>query len=202
MGKKQVLVIHGGDAFASHADFLAHLKEKELDFESLRSPVNDWKRNLADDLGEEFEVLRPRMPNGQNARYEAWKIWFEKILRRVDEEVVLVGHSLGGVFLVKYLSENKIKKSIRATYLVGAPFDEGGSGTYSREFNPPGDLSLFEEQGGRITFYHSTDDPIVPFRDFETYRTKLKEARFVSFDGRKHFFDEHFPELVEDIEAL
>jgi len=139
------------------------------------------------------------MPNGADARYAAWKIWFEKIFPHLDESVILVGHSLGAAFLIKYLSENTLSRPVRATFLVGAPYDEGKDARHSTEFNPPDELSGLVAQGGAVTLYHSTDDPIVPFADFEAYRAKLPSARFVSFTDRLHFFDEHFPELVEDI---
>lgn len=202
MAGQQILIIHGGDTYSSTKAFLEDLERKELDFETLRAPMNDWKRNLAEDIGDAYEVLRPRMPNGNDARYVAWKIWFEKILPRLDDNVILVGHSLGAAFLIKYLAENTVTRTVRGTFLVGAPYDDGGDARYSTEFNPPEDLSKFTKQSGMITFYHSTDDPIVPFSDFEKYRLRLPNARFVPCSGRKHFFDEHFPELVKDIQTL
>ena len=39
--------------------------------------------------------------------YEAWKIWFERHFQFLQKEVILIGWSLGGRFLLKYLSENK-----------------------------------------------------------------------------------------------
>lgn len=201
MKKKQAVIIHGGNTFRTNDEFLKYLQNKELDFESLRSPTNDWKRNLAEDLGDGFEVLRPHLPNGHNAQYAAWKIWFEKIIPYLNKDIVLIGHSLGGIFLVKYLAENNVPKTIRAVYLVGAPFNNE-DGEMTDEFNPPKSLEAFEKQCGSITLYHSKDDPIVPFENFEKYKTKLTTAHFVEYADRKHFFDEHFPELVEDIKAL
>jgi predicted alpha/beta-fold hydrolase len=47
------------------------------------------------------------MPNKLNARYHEWKIFFEGILSKLDreDEITLVGGSLGGCFLLKYFSE-------------------------------------------------------------------------------------------------
>ena len=66
--------------------------------------------NLDKVLGGGYEVLIPQMPNSQNARYSEWKILFEKIISILDDEIILIGHSLGGIFLVKYFSENDYAK--------------------------------------------------------------------------------------------
>jgi predicted alpha/beta hydrolase family esterase len=64
------------------------------------------------------------MPNKQNAQYEEWKLVFEKIIDKLDENFILIGHSLGAMFIVKYLSENTISKTIEKTLLLGTPFDD------------------------------------------------------------------------------
>lgn len=52
----------------------------------------------------EFKVIKPEMPNKDMARYSAWKLWFEKHLPFLDsEKLIVIGHSLGAIFLIKYL---------------------------------------------------------------------------------------------------
>jgi predicted alpha/beta hydrolase family esterase len=102
--KKQVIVIHGANSFDSYDEYINYLKNREVTVESFLS-WRGWKDNLADELGSDFEVFAPRMPNKDNAKYAEWKIWFERIFPYIQEDVVLVGHSMGGIFLVKYLSK-------------------------------------------------------------------------------------------------
>jgi len=59
----------------------------------------------------------PEMPEAFNPDYKKWKAEFERF--DVNKESVLVGHSCGGGFLLRWLSENKI--SIEKLILV-APF--------------------------------------------------------------------------------
>ena len=87
--KKQILVIHGGDSYSTHAKYLRALKNEKIDFDKMRA--SGWKDNLQKSLGNKFEVFRPQMPNRENARYTEWKIWFEKILPLMDKDIVLVG---------------------------------------------------------------------------------------------------------------
>ena len=94
--KQQILVIHGGNAFDTYAEYLDNLKIKEVTLEKIRA--RDWKRTLADKLGQDYDVISPMMPNGQNAKYIEWKIWFEKIFSLFDDGAILIGHSLGASF--------------------------------------------------------------------------------------------------------
>ena len=198
--KKQIVVIHGGDLYDTYEEYIDSLKNKELNFERLKR--DGWKETLAEKLGEGFEVIMPKMPNSTNARYLEWKIWFEKLIPFLEEEVVLMGHSLGGMFLTKYLSENEFPKKIRATFLVSSPYDDKESGESLVDFVLPASLGNLQEQGGKIFIYHSEDDPVVPFADFKKYARDLPNAIAQTFKNKEHFGQEEFPELVKDVENL
>ncbi|HWH07447.1 MAG TPA: alpha/beta fold hydrolase [Candidatus Paceibacterota bacterium] len=197
---KQVVVIHGGETFDTYEDYLAWLTAYELDLE--KGTTKRWKSTLAEELGEEYEVILPTMPNGFNAKYAEWKIWFEKHIPHLRDGVALVGHSLGGIFIAKYLSEETFPKSIASVHLVAAPFDTADANYSLADFVLPESLEKMAEQAARIYLYHSTDDPIVPFTDLAKYQSKLPYARTSIFADRDHFRMESFPELVADIQGL
>jgi len=196
--KKQVLVMHGAGAFFSldRKNFIESLKNHPVDLSWFRRKGGDWKFNLQDHLGEEYDVLTPKMPDPDNAQYEAWKVWFEKILAELDDELILVGHSLGGIFLVKYLSENVITKEIQSAHFVAPPFISSGN-----SFSLPDDLSGVM-QAHSVFFYHSKDDAVVPFTAAAQFKEKLPTATFRELDGRGHFNKDNLPEIVEDIKSL
>jgi predicted alpha/beta hydrolase family esterase len=197
---QQVVVIHGGDVFESDEAWLAFLKkEKEPRFETMMD--EGWKDTLQDDLGDEYEVIIPSMPNKQNAKYKEWTIWFEKHIPHFDKNIVLVGHSLGGIFVAKYLSENEYPKEIKATFLVAAPFEMTGMDYTLADFVLVEDLSLLEEQGGDMYLYHSQDDAVVTFADFEKYQEKLPDAQTRVFENKEHFSGD-LPEIVENIKRV
>lgn len=198
--KRQIIVIDGGDTFNTYKEYLSFLKGFKIDFE--RTKRKNWKETLTEKLGKKFEVILPRMPNKMNARYSEWKIWFEKFIPFLEDEVVLMGHSLGGTFLTKYLSSTEFPKNIRATFLISAPYDDKDSGESLVDFALPESLNGLKRQGGKVFLYHSEDDPIVPFADFRKYTKELPDARTRVFKERGHFFQEEFPELFEDIQSL
>ncbi|KKR31753.1 MAG: hypothetical protein UT65_C0018G0007 [Parcubacteria group bacterium GW2011_GWF2_39_8b] len=196
--KKQVVVIHGGDTFETYEkylDFLCNYEIDSLDYFKHKG----WKSILQEKLGDDFEVIRPQMPNKINAKYLEWRIWFEKLVPLLNPEVILVGHSMGGIFLAKYLSENNFPKKILGTFLVSAPYDAETFEYTLVDFVLPADLKKFEEQGGKIYLYHSTDDDVVPFDNLEKYKKQLPSATARVFEDRGHFNQEDFPELVQDI---
>jgi len=118
--KTQILFIHGGMTFKNKKDYLKFLKTREI---SVDKKIK-WNGEYLDKkLGKDFQIIRPRMPLQDNSKYEEWKIHFEKHFPYLRNNIILIGESLGAIFLVKYLSENRFPKKILSTYLVGAPFD-------------------------------------------------------------------------------
>jgi len=202
--KKQIVIIHGGTSFKTYKDYLSYLKTKEISLEKLR-PRKDWKDTLASEIGDDYEILMPRMPDSTNARYDEWKLWFSRIAEILNGEVILIGHSLGGIFLAKYLSENAFPKRIRSTILIAAPFDDEDNleGRESlADFTLPPSLTKLTEQGGKIYLIHSKDDPVVPFGQLQKYQKALPEAETVVFEDREHFNQETFPEIIELLKLI
>ncbi|KKU94028.1 MAG: hypothetical protein UY26_C0003G0178 [Candidatus Jorgensenbacteria bacterium GW2011_GWA1_48_13] len=198
--KKQVLMIHGGTTFDSYKDYLSFLKKLKVDLDRYRG--EKWANSLGIKLGRGFDVLLLKMPNPMNARYEEWKILFGKIARALRNKVILIGHSLGAIFLAKYLSENRFPKKVRATFLISGPYDDKSLDESLGGFTLPESLKKLRKQGGRIFLYHSKDDKVVPFAHLGKYKKALPGAVVRVFKKRGHFLQSDFPELVKDIKNL
>ena len=117
-------------------------------------------------------------------------------------EVTFVGHSLGAIFLAKYLSENKCKKKVRGIFLVSPPAISRGPKDSLADFIIPKDLSCLEAYGEKVHLYYSTDDKQVHLQDFNFYLKVLPRAQKRVFKDRGHFTGKSFPEIVKDIKAL
>ncbi len=188
-------MIHGGMTFKNKNDYVHYLKTREI---SLEKKVR-WNGEYLDKkLGRNFEIIRPRMPLSENAKYEDWKIHFERHISLLRDDCVLIGTSLGGIFLAKYLSENKLPKNIRSVFLVCPPFD----GSFSNEdlvggFKLKSDLSLLEKNSKNLHLLFSADDDVVPVAHAEKYRRKLPNAHIVIYKSKDgHFQVATFPEIV------
>lgn len=194
--KQQILLIHGGETFLSHEDYLQYLQAGTVRLGEKKS----WSRQYLNRiLGDECEIIRPLMPNHKNANYEAWKIFFEKHTPLLNEDIILIGNSLGGVFLAQYLAENKYEKNITALYLVCPPFDD----TMPHEdlcngFKLPQNSDLLKENCSNIKLLFSSDDPVIPITHADKYKNWLPEAELHIFDDKnRHFMVESFPEIIE-----
>jgi uncharacterized protein len=197
--KKQIVIIHGGDTFETHREYLDFLRNFEMDIERYKRDKSDWKPWLREKLGSDYEIILPAMPNKTNAHFEEWKLWFDKIIPFLNDDVILVGHSLGASLLAKYLSENKFPKKIKGVFLVSGVFDTDFDGRTLVSFALPEKLNL---QTKNIYLYHSKDDPVVPFSALEKFMKALPEAHTRIFEDRQHINQEDFPEIVEDIKSV
>lgn len=198
--KTQLILIRGGETYDSYEGYLAGLKSMPIDLE--RFTKKGWKEKLAEDLGASVNVIVPSMPNSLNAKYVEWKIYFEKLLPLLDNEFILVGNSLGSIFLAKYLSENTVSKKILGVFLVGAPYDAADSEYTLADFILPKSLKNMKEQCSNIFFYYSSDDPVIPREDMGKYQKALPEATYALLDNRGHFNVPEFPELIKDIKSV
>jgi len=205
MEKQQVFYIHGGESYESHEDFLDRLLVRDIRDLPSAPKYTKWTKTLADELGEEYEVFMPQMPNGMNAKYVEWKIWFERHFEYLHDGVIMIGCSLGAMFLYKYYSENQLPFKTKELILMASPVPEllpaeekdCGDFVYLMA-----DLNKLIKQSQHSTIMHSKDDFVVPYEHALKYKEVLPEAELVTFEDKNHFLVEELPELVERIRDL
>lgn len=191
---QQIIVIHGGTTFQSYDTYLTSLSEKKLDIDRfIYSPK--WRELLQDNLGNEYQVLLPSMPNSTNARYSEWKLWFDHISSLFSDNCILIGHSLGAVFLAKYLSEYSLSVKIKATVLIASPYDDESIEDLT-DFKIEKLSERLAEQAGRLVFFNGMDDPVISRLDLSKYQDQLPSAEFKILSAPDHFVRTDFPELI------
>jgi len=198
--KTQVFMIHGGMTFKNQKDYLRYLKTREI---SVEKKVRWSGDNFDKALGKNFETIKPNMPLPDNAKYTDWKIHFERYFPYLRNNVILIGGSLGGIFLAKYLSENKFPKKILSTYLICPPFDDTlplSDENVVNGFKLKADLSLLEKNSKNLYLMFSKDDDVVPVSHAEKYRRKLKNVKIIIYESKNgHFKVSKFPEIIRMI---
>lgn len=196
--KTQIFFVHGGMTFKNYKDYINYLETRPVSIEA----KNRWSEEyFKEELKNICHIIKPRMPLKENAKYKEWKIHFERFFDQIDDNIILIGESLGGIFLAKYLSENRFPKNIKSVYLVAPPFDNDLiGGDLGGGFELEEDLSLIIENCEKVNLLFSKDDDCVPISHAKKYREKLPNANFIIYESKNgHFQISKFPEIVEMI---
>src|SRR4051812_36954680 len=83
---------------------------------------NKLVSSLERELGPDYRIRYPRMPEEGKPRYVAWKEALVRELASLDDGAILVGHSVGGTILLHVLAEQPPPFAPGALILLAAPF--------------------------------------------------------------------------------
>ena len=136
----------------------------------------------------------PEMPLAYMPNYEAWKKTFEQF--DIDENTILVGHSCGGGFLVRYLSENSI--TVKRTVLV-APWLDPHKSKDPALFDFKINSDLIKRTDLHMLYSDNDEDSID--LSVEIIKSALPDIISYEFKNYGHFCKsdlktEEFPELL------
>ena len=139
----------------------------------------------------------PEMPVPYEPEYQAWKEMFERF--QLDEDTILIGHSCGGGFIIRYLSENDIH--IGKVVLV-APWIDPDKTLTNGMFDFTIDPNIVSKTKG-ITIFESTNDMKSVQDSIEKLKNEIKDIKVVTFKDYGHFCYKNmntakFPELLEE----
>jgi predicted alpha/beta hydrolase family esterase len=155
---------------------------------------------LQEQLGSDYEVLAPDMPDPDHPDYKAWRDQIEQELGKLNADALLIGHSLGGSVLMKYLAEGTYQRPIAGLFLVAMPY--WGKRDWEIEYTLPEDFASQLPPISQLFLYHSRHDEEVPFSHIRRYQEKLPQATVRVLDGKEHSFTQGLPLLVQDIKQL
>jgi predicted alpha/beta hydrolase family esterase len=180
--RKQILFIHGAG--------------------NQHKPLGSGKlvASLRQQLGRDYDVLAPDMPDPDHPRYLAWRGQIEQELGRLDADALLIGHSLGGSMLLKYLAEETYQKPIAGLFLVAVPY--WGKQDWELEYAVPDDFASHLPTIQHLFLYHSRADENVPFSSLRRYQENLPRATVRALAGKEHSFTKGLPPLAQDIKQL
>jgi len=188
VSSSNVIIVHGSN------------DNKEESKEGEPENKRDWKLWLKERLEDKGIVVSNELyPRDWNPDYEEWKKVFEK--NDINVNSVLVGHSAGCAFILRWLAENK--KKVRKVILV-AP-----SVLHINKEEMLGELKDFEFDDSLKNYF---DDLVVFYAD-DDEKDIGESTRFVNdklggemieIDGMGHFTKgemgtEEFPELLDEI---
>lgn len=188
MHMKRAIIIHG------------YNNKSEFEDINRPSPSNDhwmpWlQRKL---LLNGIEAQTPEMPGFYEPNYEKWKEMLDRFTP--DQDTILVGHSCGGGFLIRWLTENNHK--VGHVVLV-APWLDPEKIIDPNFFDFTIDKNI-SAKTKKLTVMYSTDDHPEILTTIDTLKGKLEDVKFMEFEDKGHFVlnslkTEEFPELFEEL---
>jgi len=131
-----------------------------------------------------------------------WKVWQKEVERYdIGPETILIGHSTGAGFFIKYLSINKNLK-VGKVVLVAPWLDPDREHTKNFfddfEIDPE-----FPSRTGGVTIFNSDNDQDSVQKTVKIVRGKVANIKYVKFHNYGHFIYEDmktlkFPELLKE----
>ena len=157
--------------------------------------------SLLGELGAEYHIRYPAMPNKADPRYAAWRAALEVELAALEDGALLVGHSIGATFLIHALAELGPKEKFSGVFLVAAPF-VGEGGWPSDEITTRTDLAVGLPQDLPVFLYHGEVDTIVPFSHVDLYAEAIPQAQVRRLPGRDHQINNDLTQVADDIRGI
>lgn len=124
----------------------------------------------------------PELPEPYKPDYEKWRSVFERF--QIDENTILVGHSAGGGFLVRWLSENKVKVGRVALVAPWINPDDPHPSPGFFDFEIDGNLA---ERTDGICLFISSDDNKEELDTASLLRGRVHDLEVKEFTDRGHF---------------
>lgn len=186
---KKAILIHGT---CSKSEFY------DTEFPTLSN--SHWLPWLSKELMvRDIHVVAIEMPGAFYPVYDVWKKELERF--SLDEDTILVGHSCGGGFLARYLSENNVQvgKVILVAPWLGDPGKEMDETFFDFSF----DKQMANKTAGLSLFY-STDDDDDILGAVEQITASIDGVKVTKFTNKGHFTFRHlgtteFSELLNEI---
>ena len=158
-----------------------------------------WLKKSLTDLG--HEVMVPELPNSVEPNPEEWTRALVEKVGAIDDETIIVGHSLGSVSALRFLEAAEIKSTPKACLLISPPWmikHELFQGFFLDEL----DFDVLMWKASRFVILHSKDDNIVPFDHAEKYASVLHAELVERSEGENHFQGEEYPVILETIKKI
>jgi hypothetical protein len=152
---KNIFIIHGTEG---------HQKENWF----------PWLKHELEEKG--YNVLVPQFPSPPivPAKIAEWFAVLKDYEQYINEDTILIGHSLGGVFTLRVLE--KLEQAVKAAIFVGTPIGVRPILNYDRDNGFSGfsfDWKVIPTKARHFEVFQSDDDPYVSLGNGEELAKKL-----------------------------
>ena len=130
-----------------------------------------WLKSELEKL--EYKVDISLFPNADLPQLSVWLTKLREVVGEPDEELILIGHSIGCATILHYLELLPPGKKINSAILVAPYTDDLGYKELSNFFTTPFDFPKIKTHCAKFVCVHSDNDPYVPMKFADEFREKL-----------------------------
>ena len=168
--------------------------------------IYEWLEIELTKLG--YNVIVPEFPPREGVVYKSWKSILEKYKEKIKSDSIIVAHSIGNEFIIKYLNENNLKINL---YISLAGFSKYFETEGKEELNrackeflvTERELENFKSKSNKRYSIYSNNDHIVPLDTLEDYPKSINSIPIfienIGHMGKKSGL-EKIPKVMEIIE--
>lgn len=173
---------------------------------SFGNPQENWFPWLKEILEKEgFGCLVPQFPINDEQNYENWKSVLDtlKQQRKINEETIIIAHSIASIFVVKWVAETntKIEKLISVSgfnnHTLIKEFDDVN---FSFFISDNTQFEKFKTLVKNTICFLSDNDPYIPLHKLNEFAELTKSTK-VFISGAGHFNKSagylQFPQILE-----
>lgn len=162
-----------------------------------------WLKDKLEELGAHVQV--PLMPNSCSPKLTEWLEFLDRLVAEPDEDLFIVGHSLGGPAIFRYLEKLTPSRKIGGALVVAGFAEsihaEAVEGFVSGEWND----EKIRNSSRAITLINSDDDPYIPMEMAERMKRRF-DARLVVMHKAQHICEKagflQLPEALEELKQM
>lgn len=157
-----------------------------------------------------FQVAVPAFPETELPKMDRWVPKLQEVIGVPDENLYLIGHSIGCATIMRYLETLKENERVGGVVFVAGFTENVGYAEIQNFFETPLDLEKIKTKAKKgFVAIHSDDDPYVDLRYANTFKEKLG-AEIIIKHGAKHFSGAiegeqsclELPDVVRSIEKI
>ena len=173
-------------------------------------PEYCWYQSTKKELEQRgFEVDVPAFPETKLPKLDRWLQKLEEVVGKPNEDVFLIGHSLGCITILRYLETLNVGEKIGGAVLVAGYTDDLGFDELKNFFTKSVHFEKIKQASLGFIAIHSDNDPYVPLKHGDIFKKELG-AELIVKNKAKHFSGaigakgscEELPDVVSGIERL
>lgn len=165
--------------------------------------IYEWLKNELEKL--KYNVILPEFPPREGVIYEEWKKIFDQYRAYIDSDSIIVAHSIGNEFIIKYMNENDLNTKL---YISLAGFLQYFEREDKQDLNracknflvSKSELENFKTKCNKKYSIYSDNDHLVPFEILEQFPKSI-DATSILIENIGHMGKksgvEKIPQIME-----